>query len=189
MKIGLYFGSFNPLHIGHLIIANHTLNEDLFDEVWFVVSPQNPLKNKTELLSPSARLDLIKLSIKGEKKLKASEVEFKLPVPSYTIDTLKYLQLIYPENIFFIIMGSDSYQNLSQWKNYKELESNYKIYVYNRPSSEIKNVRKKSAFLLKAPLLDISSTRIRELIKKGKSIKFLVPNIVKKEIEKKGYFK
>ena len=118
MKIGLYFGSFNPIHVGHLIIASHVLSNTSLDELWFVVSPQNPFKKHSTLLNEQHRLTLVRAAIEGEKKLRASNVEFKLPKPSYTIDTLTYLAEKYPQHIFSIIMGSDSFQNIEKWKKY-----------------------------------------------------------------------
>ena len=189
MNVGLYFGSFNPIHIGHLIIASHIINNTDLSELWFVISPQNPFKNKTALLNENHRLRLVKTAIEGEQHLRASNVEFKLPRPSYTIDTLTYLSEKFQNNKFSIIMGSDSFQNLEKWKNYESLVSNYPIYIYKRPGFEI--VKKKIADLifLEAPLLEISSTHIRELIKKGKSIRYLVPDSVKEEIELNNYYK
>ena len=189
MNVGLYFGSFNPIHIGHLIIASHIINNTDLSELWFVISPQNPFKNKTALLNENQRLRLVKTAIEGEQHLRASNVEFKLPRPSYTIDTLTYLSEKFQNNKFSIIMGSDSFQNLEKWKNYESLVSNYPIYIYKRPGFEI--VKKKIAdiIFLEAPLLEISSTHIRELIRKGKSIRYLVPDSVKEEIELNNYYK
>jgi nicotinate-nucleotide adenylyltransferase len=121
MKIGLYFGSFNPIHIGHLIVGNHVANNTDLQQVWFVVSPQNPLKPSAALLNEYHRLHLVRLAVEEEPRLKASDVEFKLPKPSYTIDTLTYLQEKYPQHEFSIIIGSDSFQNLSKWKNFELL--------------------------------------------------------------------
>src|SRR6516165_2550772 len=132
MKIGLYFGSFNPVHHGHLIIANYVLQNSDLNQVWFVVSPQNPLKPTAGLLNEYHRLFLVNAAIEGEINLKASDIEFKLPKPSYTIDTLTYLAEKYPQHEFAVIMGSDSFQNLPQWKNHKLILANYPIYVYQR---------------------------------------------------------
>ena len=188
MKIGLYFGSFNPIHIGHLIIANHLANNTSLDQVWFVISPQNPLKVNSSLLNKYHRKYLIDIAIEGEKKLRTSTIEFSLPVPSYTIDTLSYLKEKYPDNKFSIIMGSDSLQNITKWKNYELLIRDYEILVYERSGFKSEN-NSENIKIIKAPLLDISSTRIREMIKKGESIKFLVPDVVKEEIERNYYYK
>jgi nicotinate-nucleotide adenylyltransferase len=189
MKIGLYFGSFNPVHVGHLIIAGHAVNETELNQVWFVVSPQNPFKQSASLLNEYHRLHLIKSAIDGENNLRASNVEFSLPKPSYTVDTLAYLKEKFPEHEFSILMGSDGFQNLNKWKNYKVLVSNHSIYIYTRPGYEVTETFGANVNILKAPLLEISSTRIRELIKNKKSIRFLVPDVVKEEIELAGYYK
>jgi nicotinate-nucleotide adenylyltransferase len=189
MKIGLYFGSFNPVHIGHLIIANHIANNTDLKQVWFVVSPQNPLKNSSSLLNEYHRLHMIKSAIDGENKLRASSVEFKLPKPSYTVDTLTYLKEKHPEHQFSLIMGSDGFQNLDKWKNYNVIVKNYPFYIYNRPGFEIKNEWGTNIVVLKAPLLEISSTRIREMVKEKKSIRFLVPDCVLEEIESNSYYR
>jgi nicotinate-nucleotide adenylyltransferase len=188
MKIGLYFGSFNPIHTGHLIIANHIANNTELDEVWFVVSPQNPFKNTNSLLNEQHRLSLVKIAIEGEKKLKASNVEFKLPKPSYTADTLLYLSEKYPKHIFSIIIGSDSFQNIEKWKNYKYITNNYNIFIFQRSSFLVEN-KAKNITIVDAPLLEISSTQIRKNIKEKKSIRYLVTDAVKEEIELKNYYK
>jgi nicotinate-nucleotide adenylyltransferase len=188
MKIGLYFGSFNPIHNGHLIIANHVLNTTDLQQVWFVVSPQNPLKKSSTLLNEYHRLHLIKSAIEGEKNLKASSIEFNLPKPSYTIDTLTHLKEKFPQHEFAIIMGSDSFANLEKWKNYQVLMNDYNIYIYLRPGSMVDSTQK-NITILNAPLIEISSTRIRELIKVGKSIRYLVPDVVKEEIENNNYYR
>ena len=189
MKIGLYFGSFNPIHVGHLIIANHIANNTDLEHVWFVISPHNPLKAKDSLLNKYHRKYLIDIAIDGEKKLKSSTIEFSLPVPSYTIDTLTYLKDKYPKYIFSVIMGSDSLQNINKWKNYELLIKNYQILIYERPGFKSENNLGQNIITLKAPLLDISSSKIREMIRNGNSIKFLVPDVVKEEIEKNHYYK
>lgn len=191
MKIGLYFGSFNPIHIGHLIIANYIATNTDLDQVWLVVSPQNPLKPSSVLLNAYQRLHLVQKAIADNLKLKASDVEFKLPKPSYTIETLIYLQEKYPKNEFSIIMGSDSYSNITKWKNYKLLLNNYQIIIYERPNFSVLPVvvDTKSIQLLNAPLLDISATFIRTAIKNKKSIKYLVPDCVLDEIENNGYYR
>lgn len=188
MKIGLYFGSFNPVHIGHLIIANHAANETDLNQVWFVVSPQNPFKQSASLLNEYHRLHLIKSAIEGENNLRASNVEFGLPKPSYTVDTLAYLTEKYPEHEFCILMGSDGFQNLMKWKNYEVIIKNYQIIIYKRPGFELIKISGSNVQVLDAPLLQISSTHIRELIKNKKSIRFLVPDVVQKEIELAGYY-
>lgn len=189
MKIGLYFGSFNPVHVGHLIIANHAVNETDLNQVWFIVSPQNPFKAASSLLNEYQRLHLIKLAIDGENGLRASAVEFNLPRPSYTVDTLTYLDEKYPDHKFSILMGSDGFQNIQKWKNYEVIVQNYPIYIYQRPGFEVRETHGAVVELLNAPLLEISSTHIRDLIKQKKSIRFLVPDVVKEEIETGGYYR
>lgn len=189
MKIGLYFGSFNPVHTGHLIIASHIVTNTLLEQVWFVVSPQNPFKHSATLLNEYHRLHLVNIAIDGEQQLKTSTVEFKLPKPSYTVDTLTYLSEKYPDHEFAIIMGSDGFQNLDKWKNYETLVKNYSFYIYRRPGFEVTETFGAAVTIVDAPLLEISSTHIRKLIKEKKSIRFLVPDVVKEEIEKNGYYR
>jgi nicotinate-nucleotide adenylyltransferase len=189
MNVGLYFGSFNPIHTGHLIIANHLANNHLLNEVWFIVSPQNPFKKSAGLLNENHRFFLIQEAIEGERKLKVSKVEFALPKPSYTIDTLTYLKEKYPEHSFHVIMGSDSFQNLANWKNGDLIARSYPVIVYKRPGFEITNSLNASITIADAPLLEISSTRIRDMIRTGKSIRYLVPDVVKEEIERNNYYR
>lgn len=190
MRVGLYFGSFNPIHHGHLLIASWLLQNTSLQQVWFVVSPQNPLKPGSSLLNEYHRLYLVQLAIEGEKDLKALDIEFKLPKPSYTVDTLAYLQERYPAHEFSVIMGSDSFQNLPKWKNAEWLLKNYSLYVYKRPEHEQLPVYPgaKEIHILNAPLLPISSTEIRKKIKGGQSIRYLVPEAVRVEIERNGYY-
>lgn len=189
MKIGLYFGSFNPIHVGHLIIANFIANNTDLDQIWFVVSPQNPLKVSNTLLNKFHRKYLIDIAIDGEKKLRSSSIEFSLPIPSFTIDTLTYLREKNPDYVFSVIMGSDSLKNITRWKNYEQIIKNHEILVYERPGFKTENDFGKNIIMLNAPLLDISSSKIREMIKLGKSIKFLVPDVVKEEIERNHYYR
>ncbi|MEO8582275.1 MAG: nicotinate (nicotinamide) nucleotide adenylyltransferase [Flavitalea sp.] len=190
MKIGLYFGSFNPVHIGHLIIASHIVQHTGLDQVWFVLSPQNPLKKSAALLNEYHRLFLIQTSIENDPRLKASDIEFRLPKPSYTIDTLTYLGERFPAHQFSVIMGSDSFQNLPAWKNYEQILHNYEVIVYERPGFKTENkYAGKNIIILKAPLLEISSTYIRKSIASGKSIRYLVPEKVMNEIERNGYYR
>ena len=190
MDVGLYFGSFNPIHNGHLIIANYIVQNTSLEQVWFIISPQNPLKKSATLLNEYHRLYLVQVSIEDEPALKVSDIEFRLPKPSYTIDTLTYLAEKFPTHLFSVIMGSDSFQNLPEWKNYKQLLSNYPIYVYERPGFKPDNIYKNAEIIfLKAPLLEISSTYIRKIIRDGKSIRYLVPEKVRLEIEQNGYYR
>ena len=189
MEIGLFFGSFNPIHTGHLIIANHILNETKLDKIWFVVSPVNPFKINSDLLDETARLFLVNTAIQNDERIAASDVEFQLPRPSFTINTLLFLKDAHPDHEFSIIMGSDNFRDLDKWKDYEDIISNFKILIYSRTGFEVKNKFNAGAHVLNAPILDISSTEIRRLIEKGKSIRYLVPEMVRKEIEENGYYK
>ncbi|MBV9986878.1 MAG: nicotinate-nucleotide adenylyltransferase [Chitinophagaceae bacterium] len=189
MKVGLYFGSFNPIHIGHLIIGSYVAGHTDLQQVWFVVSPQNPLKPSSALLNEYHRLHLVRLAVEDDQRLKASDVEFKLPRPSYTIDTLAYLQEKYPQHEFSIIIGSDSFRNLPNWKNFELLVGNYPFIIYKRPGFEITDTWHANTIILDAPMLDISATEIRNTIKAGKSIRYLVEEKVREEIESNNYYK
>ena len=189
MNIGLYFGSFNPIHIGHLIIANHVLNETLINKIWFIVSPQNPFKESKTLLNEFDRLHLVRLATQDDNRIKCSDIEFNLPKPSYTSNTLTFLSEKYPEHQFSIIMGSDSYQNLNKWKNYETIINNYPVYVYKREGYEIKKTFGKEATILNVPIIQISASQIREHVRSAKSIRYLVPEIVREEIESRKFYK
>lgn len=189
MKVGLYFGSFNPIHNGHLIIANHLLQNTDLDQVWFVVSPQNPFKPSSTLLNEYHRLHLVQMAIETVPRMQACDIEFRLPKPSYTADTLAYLIDKYPQHEFSIIMGSDSYQNLPRWKNSEYIISNYQIYIYLRPNFQVDQLYKPQHQVVNAPHLDISATFIRETLQQNKSIQFLVPDNVRNEIESNRYYK
>lgn len=188
MNIGLYFGSFNPIHIGHLIIANHILNETEIEKLWFVVSPQNPFKESKSLLNEYDRLHLVRLATQDDNRFKCSDIEFGLPKPSYTSSTLAFLSEKYPANKFSIIMGSDSYQNIDKWNNFETIVNGYDIYVYKRKDHEIRNAVR-MPIVVNAPLIEISASQIRENIKTGKSIRYLVPEIVREEIETRRFYK
>lgn len=189
MKTGLYFGSFNPIHVGHLIIANHILNETDLKELWFVVSPQNPFKSSGSLLNEYDRLFLVQKAVEGDDRMKASDIEFSLSKPSYTITTLTYLAEKYPNRKFSVIMGSDSFQNLPKWHNYHAIIDHYSIIIYNRPGFPVTNDINASIQIMNAPMLEISATYIRSLLKEGKSIKYLVPDSVEKEINVNSLFR
>ena len=188
MNIGLYFGSFNPIHTGHLIIANHVLNETEIKRIWFVVSPQNPFKINQFLLNEYERFQLARLALEKDSRMKAINIEFNLPKPSYTINTLAYLKEKHPQEKFSIIMGSDSFVNLNKWKNFEEIITEYRICVYKRRGFEIENKINANLTILDAPLIQISASQIRELIKKKKSIRYLVPEEVREEIEIRKLF-
>lgn len=189
MKIGLYFGSFNPIHIGHLIIATHILNNTDINKIWFVVSPQNPFKNEASLINEYDRLFLVQKAIEDNNGFRAADIEFNLPKPSYTATTLAYLSEKYKNDEFQIIMGSDSFQNLGKWNNAEHIIKNYTLLIYKRPHFNIENNLQADIKIMDAPLLEISATHIRKLILEGKSIKYLVPEKVEEEILQNRLFK
>lgn len=188
MHIGLYFGSFNPIHIGHLIIASHVLQHSQIDKVWFVLTPHNPLKESHALLNEYDRLHLVKLAIEDNPKFRASNVEFHLPRPSYTIDTLTYLTEKFPLERFSIIMGSDSIRNIKRWKNWEQLIAQYEIIIYNRPGFKASPPEGAHAQVLDAPMLDISASFIRNQIKAKKSVQYLLPDEVWKYVTENRYY-
>jgi nicotinate-nucleotide adenylyltransferase len=190
MKIGLYFGSFNPVHIGHLIIAGYMVEFTDIEQIWFVVSPQNPLKKKQSLLDDYQRLEILNRAIKDSDKFRVSNIEFNLPKPSYTIDTLAYLFDKYPNYSFILIMGSDNLQSLDKWKNYEQILHYYKIYVYPRPGfdgGKFKN--HPSVTFVPAPVMEISSSFIRESIKEGKDLRFFIPEQAYQYVREMNFFK
>jgi nicotinate-nucleotide adenylyltransferase len=189
MKIGLFFGSFNPIHHGHLMVASYIANHTEVQQVWLVVSPQNPHKTQASLLNEYDRLHLAQLAIEDDVQIKVSDIEFKLPKPSYTIDTLTYVQEQFPQHEFFVIMGGDSFQNLPKWKNFESLIKNYKFIVYRRPGFDINNTHGAIVQYLEAPMLELSATLIRNNCKEGNTIRYLVPEKVREEIERNNYFK
>lgn len=189
MRIGLFFGSFNPIHTGHLIVANHIVEHADIDKLWFVVSPHNPLKDSNSLLNEYDRLHLVRLAIEENTKFRASNIEFSLAKPSYTVDTLTYLSEKFPLEKFSIIMGSDSFQNIHRWKNFEFLVKNYPIIIYNRPGFEVTDTHGADVTIMDAPLLQISATYIRNQIKENRSIRYLVPEKVADYIEESNYFK
>lgn len=189
-KVGLFFGSFNPVHVGHLIIANYMATQTDLDEVWLVVSPQNPLKKKSTLARDFDRLHLVRLAIEDCPNLKASNIEFDLPKPSYTIDTLTYLNEAHPDKDFILIMGGDNLGTLHKWKNYEQILNNYQIYVYQRPNYELGNLATHPAIkIYEAPLMQISASYIRKCIREGNSIQYLVTQPVFEYINSSSLFK
>jgi len=187
---GLFFGSFNPIHVGHLVIANYMLEFTDIDNLWMIVSPHNPLKNKQSLVPDYHRLEMVKIAIDGHTRMKASDVEFKLPRPSYTIDTLTYLIEKYPKRNFALIMGADNLYGFTRWKNYKEILKNFPIFVYPRPGFEVDisqfngNIK-----ITEAPLMEISSYFIRKALKDGRDIRFYLHNKVFEYIMECGLYK
>lgn len=190
MHIGLFFGSFNPVHIGHMALANYMLSFTDMDEVWLVVSPQNPLKNKNQLLDQNQRLVLVNAAIDDHLKIKSSNIEFGLTQPSYTINTLAHLKEKYPQHNFSLIMGQDNLQSLSKWKNYEEILRSFHIYVYPRPGCTASEFDSNShVHLTEAPMMDISATFIRKAIKDKKDIRFFLPAKVWEEIDTMNFYK
>ncbi len=190
MKIGLFFGSFNPIHVGHMIIANVMAENTDLIKVWFVVSPQNPLKPSRGLLHEFDRYDMVKAAIADNYKLEVSDVEFHLPKPSYTIHTLAHLTEKHPGKEFKLILGEDNLENFTKWKNYEQILQHHGLYVYPRP--HVTNTDLKShpnVTMIDAPLLDISATYIRNCIKSNKSIRYLVPEPIEQMIRTKQFYK
>ena len=192
-KIGLFFGSFNPIHIGHLILANYILEYSDMQELWFVVSPQNPFKDKKTLLNDHNRLDMVELAIKNYPKMRASNVEFSLPIPSYTIDTLTYLKEKHPNVSFSLIMGEDNLKSLHKWKNYELILENHHIIVYPRIMED--ETTSKTIFehdnisLIKAPIIELSATEIRNMIKEAKNVKPMLPPEVFEYLDGSNFYK
>lgn len=188
-KIGLFFGSFNPVHIGHLVIANYMAYYTELDEVWFVVSPQNPLKKSSNLANMYDRLEMVNLAIEGNERLRVNDIEFALPKPSYTIDTLTFLQEKYPHFDFVLIMGQDNLQSLEKWKNYEILIRDFSIYVYPRPGYDSGMFADHPSVLLtETPRMEISSTFIRQAIKESRNIQYFVPQKVIDFMDSKGLY-
>ncbi len=191
-KIGLYFGTFNPIHVGHMIIANHMVEHSELDEVWLVVTPHNPLKKKSTLLKDYHRYRMVELALEDYPKLKASKIEFDLPQPNYTVNTLIHLNEHYPEYKFNLIMGQDNLQSFKKWKNYEVILANYSIYVYprlykNRKKSELINHNK--IHLVTAPIIELSSTFIRKGIKNNYNIKPLLTSKVWQYLDEMNFYK
>lgn len=176
MKTGLYFGSFNPIHIGHLAIANFMIEFTDLEQLWFVVSPQNPLKQKRSLLKDYHRLEMVRLAVEDDDRFRASDIEFKLPTPSYTIDTLAYLEEKNPGREFHLVMGADSLRTFHKWKHADLIVKNYHRLIYPRPNESMdKSPDLPNATMVNAPLMEISSSFIREAILDGKDVRHLVP--------------
>lgn len=189
--VGLYFGSFNPIHIGHMAIANYMVEFTELDEFWFVVTPQNPHKEKKNLLNDYDRLELVQMAVQGDDRLQVSDIEFFLPKPSYTIDTLSYLKERHPNRQFRILMGSDNLQNFHKWKNHEVLAENYGVVVYPRPGYDKSAVlqHKNTVVVENAPLMEISSSFIRNAIRQGKDMRHFLPPKTWEYISSKGLYR
>lgn len=188
-KIGLFFGSFNPIHMGHLIIANLMVETTDLKKVWFVVSPQNPFKASKGLLHEFDRYDMVRAATYDNYNLEVTDIEFHLPKPSYTIHTLVHLKERYPDKEFKVIMGEDNLVNFTKWKNHQQILNEYGLYVYRRPNTQLSELRlHHNVTYIEAPMLDISATFIRSCVKKGQSVRYLVPDVVEERIRAKGFY-
>ena len=190
MKVGLFFGSYNPVHSGHMVIAQYMAEFTDLDQVWLVVSPQNPLKPSASLLQDHHRFEMVRIAVGDYRKLKASKAEFGLPTPSYTVNTLAYLHEQHPDYSFVLIMGSDNLATFDKWKNWEQLIENYEIYVYPRPGSDGgKFSHHPKVKLVEAPLMQLSSTFIRKAIRDKKDIRFMLPESVFKYLDEMNFYK
>ena len=191
LKIGLYFGSYNPVHIGHLAIANYMVEYTDIDQLWFVVSPQNPHKKKVNLLDDYQRFEMVYRAVEGDNRLRASNIEFNLPKPSYTVKTLAYLNDQHPDYHFKILMGSDNLENFHKWKNYETIVENYGVIVYPRPGFDKSKVEihKNITIVEGAPLMEISSSFIRKAIHEGKDIRHFLPLKSYEYLEEMNFYK
>lgn len=192
MKVGLYFGTFNPIHIGHLVIANHMAEYGNLDQVWFVVTPQSPFKTKQSLLDDYQRLEMVYRATEAYSKLKQSDIEFGMTQPNYTIDTLTYLKEKHPDYSFSLIMGEDNLKSFHKWKNYMLILENHELHVYPR-LTKVDTVSKeevlKKVHRIDAPIMEISSTFIRKAIKQGKNVKPLLPEAVWQYLDEMNFYK
>lgn len=202
MNIGLYFGTYNPIHVGHLIIANYMVEYTNLDQVWLIVTPQNPLKKKSTLLEDYHRYAMVEMAVLDNDKLKASNIEFKLPQPSYTINTLTYLKEKHPKHQFSLIMGEDNLRTFHKWKNYGQILENHKIYVYPRALTEQERIEmiesasiensfsnKKNIIICDAPVMKISASFIRDAIKNKKDTRYLLTEVVYKYVQEMNFYK
>jgi nicotinate-nucleotide adenylyltransferase len=191
-KIGLYFGTFNPIHVGHLTIANYMVEFGGLDEVWFVITPHNPLKKKSTLLDDVHRLAMVRIAVEDFPKLKASNIEFDLPQPNYTVHTLAYLEEKYPDEKFCLILGEDNLKSLPKWKNYEVILNRYELYIYPRISADEVDPSLKDhphIHLIDSPIMELSSTFIRKAIKEGKNVRPMLPQNVWEYLDEMNFYK
>ncbi len=190
MKTGLFFGSFNPIHIGHLVIADVMADQTDLDEVWFVVSPQNPFKSSKSLLHEFDRLKMVELAIASNYKFRASDIEFSMPKPSYTVDTLTYLTDKHPDKEFVLIIGEDNLVHFHKWKNYQSILDNHGLYVYPRPQVNKDQIQVSHSNIryVDSPMMDISATFIRSAISNNHSVQYLLPEVVVDYIRAKNFY-
>lgn len=190
MNIALYFGTFNPIHVGHMAIANYILEFASIDRLWFVITPQSPFKQKQSILNNYHRMELVTRAIDNDPRMKASSIEFKLPQPAYTIDTLTYLQESYPQHHFSILMGADNLASFRKWKNYEQILANYGIIVYPRPGFPKEEMPQfPNLHFTDAPLIEISSTFIRQSIREGRDIRHFLPKEAWNYIDEMGFYR
>ncbi|WP_026754214.1 nicotinate (nicotinamide) nucleotide adenylyltransferase [Sediminibacter sp. Hel_I_10] len=192
MKIGLYFGTFNPIHVGHLTIANHMAEYSALDKVWFVVTPHSPFKKKSTLLDNRQRYEMVYLATKDYLKLEPSDIEFTLPQPNYTINTLVYLKEKYPDYEFSLIMGEDNLKSLHKWKNYEQIIEDYEIFVYPRifeGKTETQPLDHKNIHKIDAPIMELSSSFIRKAIRNGKVVRPMLPEHVWSFLDEMNFYR
>ncbi len=192
MKVGLFFGTFNPIHVGHLTIANHIVEYSDLDQVWFVVTPHSPFKKKNSLLEDNHRYQMVDRATENYSKLRVSDIEFKLPQPNYTINTLMYLEEKYPKHEFALIMGEDNLKSFHKWKNFEVILERYSIYVYpriSRDTTKHKFENHKKITHVDAPIMELSSTFIRKAIKEGKNVRPMLPEHVWNYLDEMNFYK
>jgi nicotinate-nucleotide adenylyltransferase len=187
-KTGLFFGSFNPVHVGHMVLANYMAEFTDLDEVWFIVSPHNPLKNSSQLAPDYHRLEMVRIALGDDPRFRVSDIEFRMPRPSYTIDTLTWLTEKYPARTFFPIIGGDNLTGFKRWKNWEIILSDYGLYVYLRPGYPIPDYQLNNIYIFEAPLMDISASFIRKAISEGKDIRHMVPSGVYKYLKENSLY-
>jgi len=192
MKVGLFFGTFNPIHVGHLTIANHIAEYSDLDQVWFVVTPHSPFKKKNSLLDDHQRLEMVYQAVKDYPKLRQSDIEFNLPQPNYTVNTLAHLEEKYPDHEFALIMGEDNLKNFHKWKNYQVILELHDIYVFPRISDgkiETEFDEHPKIHHVNSPIMELSSTFIRKSIKKGKNVRPMLPENVWEYLDEMNFYK